>query len=100
MSSPARIAANRANARKSTGPKTPAGKAAARTNATRHGLAGKQVVINGEDPLAYEALRQDLIRAYQPASAAEDILVEEIAQSFWRLQRARAIEAETFNLTA
>ena len=33
-----------------------------------------------------------------PANAAETMLVEEIAQCFWRLQRARAIEAENFNL--
>jgi hypothetical protein len=36
--------------------------------------------------------------AYSPVNAAETMLVEEIAQCFWRLQRARAIEAENFNL--
>jgi hypothetical protein len=94
----AQINANRANAERSTGPKTEGGKAASSRNATRHGLTGKQVVINGEDPAAYEALRRDLIDAYKPADAAEAILVEEIAQNFWRLQRARALEAEQFNL--
>ena len=93
-----RIAANRANAQRSTGPKTDLGKAASSRNAIRHGLTGKQVVINGEDPAAYEALRQDLIASYQPANAAESTLVDEIAQCFWRLQRARALEAEQFNL--
>jgi hypothetical protein len=39
MSSPARIAANRRNAQKSTGPRSVAGKVRSRRNAFRHGLA-------------------------------------------------------------
>jgi hypothetical protein len=39
MTSPAKIAANRRNARRSTGPRSAAGKARARRNALRHGLA-------------------------------------------------------------
>jgi chorismate mutase len=98
MSSDAKIAASRANAKNSTGPKTEAGKAVSSRNNTRHGLAGKEVVLRTEDPARYEALLADLMRAYEPANAAESILVEEIAQNFWRLQRARSIEVETLNL--
>ncbi|HYI92156.1 MAG TPA: hypothetical protein VEX68_01305 [Bryobacteraceae bacterium] len=98
MSSARKIAANRANAQRSTGPQTIEGKQQTRYNATRHGLSGKRVVVDGEDPKRYEALLRDLIDAYQPANAAELTLVEDIAQNFWRLQRARAIEAETFNM--
>jgi hypothetical protein len=93
-----RIEQNRANAQHSTGPTSEEGKAKSSRNATRHGLTGKQVVINGESHEAYEALRQDLIASYKPVNAAEAMLVEEIAQGFWRLQRARALEAEQFNL--
>jgi hypothetical protein len=93
-----RIEQNRANAQHSTGPKSEEGKAKSSRNATRHGLTGKQVVINGEDQQAYETLRHDLIDSYKPANAAEAMLVDEIAQGFWRLQRARALEAEQFNL--
>ena len=39
--SPERLAANRQNALRSTGPRTDAGKARSRGNATRHGLAGR-----------------------------------------------------------
>ena len=98
MPSAEKLAANKSNAQRSTGPKTGAGKKVASRNATHHGLTGKHVVIQGENPEAYEALRRDLLDAYQPANALEDTLVEEIAQCFWRLQRARAIEAENFNL--
>jgi hypothetical protein len=93
-----RIDTNRANAQFSTGPRTEEGKAKSSRNATRHGLTGKKVVINGEDQQAYESLRLDLVDAYKPVNAAEAMLVDEIAQTFWRLQRARALEAEQFNL--
>jgi hypothetical protein len=98
MASKARTEANRANAQRSTGPKTEAGKQAAKYNRTCHGLAGKQIVLTSESAEAYEALRADLIEAYDPANTAELALIEEIAQNFWRIQRGRALEAETFNL--
>ena len=47
-----RIEQNRANAQHSTGPKSEEGKTKSSRNATRHGLTGKQVVINGEDQQA------------------------------------------------
>jgi hypothetical protein len=39
---------------------------------------------------------EDLKQAYKPVNAAESTLVEEIAQNFWRLQRARFLESEHF----
>jgi hypothetical protein len=100
MSSDAKIAANRANAKKSTGPRTAAGKAASSRNNTRHGLTANKLLLDTEDPAQYEALRSDLIGSYRPANAAELMLVEEIAQNFWRLQRARNIETENMNMCA
>jgi hypothetical protein len=49
MTSDRKAEANRQNALKSTGPKTPEGKAAVRLNAVKHGLLSEQVLLPGED---------------------------------------------------
>jgi hypothetical protein len=92
----ARHAANRANSRKSTGPVTEAGKARMRNNPLRHGLTSRHVVIEGEDPEDYEALRQDLMSDWQPADIQEAALVTQIAEGAWRLMRARRVETQIF----
>lgn len=87
------ILANRANASLSTGPRTAGGIEATKYNATRHGLAGNQIVTKGEDPAAYDELRRQLVADHAPANEREAMLVEEIAQNWWRLERARRVEA-------
>src|SRR5690242_2394362 len=78
-----RLAANRANAKRSTGPKTPAGKSHARLNAVKHGLRsslppdntpGLEALVD-EDPRAYRRLRKALEADLRPRGAAEGLLV-------------------------
>jgi len=45
MASAAQTSANRLNAQKSTGPRTPEGKAVVSQNAVKHGLLAQQVVL-------------------------------------------------------
>ena len=90
--SPARLAANRANAQRSTGPRTPEGKFASSRNATRHGLLAQQPLLDGEDPAEFEALRERLVEEFGPASAAEEFLVDDIAGLLWRLRRLAKVE--------
>ena len=97
MPSDAQIEANRRNARKSTGPKTETGKAAASRNALRHGLASPQLILFDEKPEDFERLWEDLRTAYGPADAVEDGLVERIALAQWRLRRVWRAEAAALN---
>ena len=53
-----RLTANRANAQKSTGPKTSEGKAASRMNATKHGLLSREVLVSGENEQELTALHE------------------------------------------
>src|SRR5215212_2652496 len=66
MSSARKAAANRQNALKSTGPKTPDGKAAVRLNALRHGLLSQEILLPGEDEEALRELTEGLRAELQP----------------------------------
>jgi hypothetical protein len=92
MATPAQVLANRQNSSHSTGPISDAGKAASSRNSIRHGLTSKQIVLPGEDPDQYDALRQSLLQQYAPANETERTLVEELAAGSWRLARARRHE--------
>ena len=54
MATERQIAANRANSKKSTGPKTYRGKARSAMNATTHGLTSKTIAMLHEDSIAFE----------------------------------------------
>lgn len=94
MPTAAQIRANRANAQRSTGPRTEAGRQITKFNALRHGLAAKDLIIPGEDPAVLDALRAELRAEYQPGTQTEAMLVEDLAVCWWRLQRARQEEAD------
>ena len=91
-----RAAANRANAQKSTGPKSEQGKTVSSQNAFKHGIYSKAVIIPGEDPAKFEALRADLAAEHRPVGVTEEILVDEIAQHYWRMKRYRTLEAQMY----
>lgn len=88
MSTDRQIAANRANARQSTGPCTADGKARSASNNFRHGLASGRLIISGEDPADFDTLVEGLRAEYNPATQTEDQLVLRMAQHFWLSQRA------------
>jgi hypothetical protein len=96
MSTPAQIAANRHNAQLSTGPRTEKGKAAVAHNATNHGLAGRHVILPGEDPAEYDRLLAGLLAEYNPASPTERFLVDQMAQAQWKLDRITRMEQQIF----
>ncbi len=87
---------NRENAQKSTGPRTPEGKAASSKNAFKHGIYSNEVVIPGEDAAGYEELLADLRAEHQPVTPTQEILVEEIAQHYWHIRRWRKIETQMY----
>ncbi|MGI9072156.1 MAG: hypothetical protein ACR2JB_12790 [Bryobacteraceae bacterium] len=81
---------------KSTGPRTPTGKLASSGNSLKHGLAAPRFIIPGENRAEFDALLAGLIEEHQPASPTEELLVHEIAQSWWLTQRALRFQNECF----
>jgi hypothetical protein len=93
--SPARLAANRANAQHSTGP-NPESFATTSQNRTTHGLArhtnGLFQLTANEDPAGFEAFKQSLIDEHAPTTPTESILVDAMAESHWLGQRAQRLQ--------
>jgi hypothetical protein len=94
MTSERQKAANRANARHSTGPKTPEGKAAVRLNACRHGLLARDVVLPGENADAFDDLWNQIWAHFSPVGPIEKFHVERVIHIMWRLRRVPRAEAE------
>jgi len=94
--SPQRIAANQANAVKSTGPKTPAGKAIVGKNAVTHGLFAREVVIaagEGKESFdEFDGLLKRLREDRKPEGELEDLLVQKMAATVWRQRRLYRFE--------
>ena len=92
--SPKRIAANRANAARSTGPRTPEGKSRSAQNARKHGFAAsKYAVVRFEELDSLTKLRDDALAVYQPVNSQELFAVERIALAQLNLLRSAALEA-------
>src|SRR6266704_4870925 len=97
MATERQIAANRENAQKSTGPKTPEGRAAVRLNGVKHGLCAETLVLPGESEADFEALLVAFEAEHQPETAQEAAIVRHAAMCAWRLQRVYRAEAGFFH---
>src|SRR5215471_14868356 len=96
MASPAQITANRANAQRSTGPRSVEGKSASRFNALKHGADAASPVIPGEDPAEYQTLAADYQRRFQPATPDEHYHVQTMIDSDWQKRRLSKLETKLY----
>lgn len=97
MTSQKQLLANLQNAQLSTGPKTDEGKTIVSSNAMRHGIFTKDLIISShlgkEDEREYLELLANLVGCLAPRNQMESLLVEKIAIDFWRLRRVIRFEA-------
>lgn len=88
MASATKLAANRRNARRSTGPRTAKGKAVSARNAVRHGLLSKLPVLPEiEHQDDWDAHLRHTIESINPVGYLEMVLSERVALILWRLRR-------------
>jgi hypothetical protein len=93
---PKKVAANRANAKFSKGPRTERGKRAARHNAVKFGFFSEELVIplcDGEEALEkYGLLLSEVRQELQPAGVMQTWYAEKIAETLWRFRRGTRAE--------
>jgi hypothetical protein len=95
--SPKRLAANRANAARSTGPRSPEGKARSSQNARKHVFtASTFAVVRVEDLQEIAHLRDDLIALYQPVNSQELFALERAALAQQAILRGARLESGLF----
>ena len=94
--SPQKQAAQTANAQKSHGATTEAGRARSSQNSIRHSLCRKKYFIVPEDRPEFDIYYNDLIAALAPEGAVESMLAEAIILDSWRMTRARLVENQIF----
>src|SRR3954454_19326050 len=96
--SEARLAANRRNAARSTGPKTEEGKQRSRANALKHGLCASVVVA--EDAQLVQQRTSEWFDALKPQSEYHSWLVDEVAVISLRIDRCERMERRTRDVKA
>ena len=82
------LAANRANALKSKGPKTVEGKANSAGNRRVHGFRASDQTLDAEHDEVYEAILSDLVRDFNPEDSFELTQLTAMADAEWRCRRA------------
>ena len=111
-----RLAANRANAQLSTGPRSARGKARSAMNAMKHGVLAKRralarpgVLSRGlvipkleghRESAQFRALMSSLVADRNPVGALEMLMVQEIGVCTWRLRRLLKYENRAAYLTS
>ncbi len=90
MATDAQIAANRQNAKKSTGPRTPEGKRRSSVNALTFGLFSNDIRehFSIEDRTRYDDFIKLHTDAFSPIGLEEEWLAKRIAQTMFLLDRA------------
>ena len=63
-----------------------------RLNLSQYSLPSDKLALSYERPEALDTLKTKLSAEHQPANETEGILVNEMAEQFWRLRRARTLE--------
>ncbi len=97
-----KLAANRENAKKSTGPRSERGKARSSQNAYKHGFFAKPLYPTAaqvtQDRSDYDDMLDGLVDHYQPAGYIENVLVEKIAAGYLRSARIVRHEQVIFGM--
>jgi len=88
---------NQQNARRSTGPKSAAGKQRSALNAFKHGLSSNHFAMQQHESAAYDDLTERMLRDLKPLTEPEKQIAQKIIDINFRLNRITAIENNMLN---
>ena len=89
--------ANRLNSKKSTGPKSEAGKRRSSLNSIKHGLYGEKIAIIGENIDEINDIKERLVKELKPIGINQEIIVSKMVDLAIRLRRIPLLEAGILN---
>jgi len=99
MLSDAQLAANKANAAFSTGPRTEPGKSRSSKNALSFGLFTLNDFVRENEAEQYTKICTSFWSELTPEGTAEEFLATELISSAWRLRRCRMVEEDLAGIT-
>src|SRR5260370_19771327 len=83
----------RANGAKSRGPKSAETKEKSSRNSLRHGFTARSIILlECESADEFQKMEDDFAAMHQPATPAEQDLVDEMVVARWRINRIRTID--------
>jgi hypothetical protein len=91
-----RLAANRANARKSTGPRTTQGKRRVARNALKHGLCAAWSCLPSECEPTFFTFVAEIEEDLRPRTATQKLIFDQIVNLMWRLRRLPESQSKIF----
>ncbi len=100
MATQKQIEANKRNAKKSTGPKTPEGKSIVAQNAIKHGFHSSHTLVASEDPAEFDHHCTSLLEELAPYGPMESFLANRIVTLSWHLTRATRLQSDSINTLA
>jgi hypothetical protein len=90
---------NRANAQKSTGPRSIPGKQRSRMNAVKHNLSGQHLILLATETEAYNRMATSMLIDLKPKSEPERQIAQKIIDTNFRLNRLTSIENNMFSFS-
>ena len=89
-----KLAANRANAQRSTGARTPQGKTQAALNSLKHGGTSDRVLLPGESVEEFNDLAESLWAYLAPEDPVDRLLARRIIEVGWRSKRVGLLQGD------
>jgi hypothetical protein len=99
MATAAQLAANRKNAKSSTGPRTETGKQTSSGNATKFGIFSNTNYVQPLEQDEYNQLTAGLWDELRPVGHIEGMLATEVVRCAWRLRRCAISEGYMVGMT-